>query len=99
MIEHNALSSFLRQLYDIEPLTIEEEAELAKQIQKGDDEARDKLVIHNLRFIPYNGNTAILLLKTLLLVDMKHCYSQRRNGNRKKALNLLDTQNHSSSDQ
>lgn len=53
MMEQNALSSFLRQLYDIEPLTITEEIELAEQIQKGDEFARNKLVEHNLRFIPY----------------------------------------------
>ena len=53
MTEHNALSSFLRQLYEIEPLSIEEEVILAERIQNGDELARNKLVEHNLRFIPY----------------------------------------------
>lgn len=52
-MEQNALSSFLRQLYDIEPLSIEEEFKLSAQIQNGDERARNKLVEHNLRFIPY----------------------------------------------
>jgi len=52
-MEQNALSSFLRKLYDIEPLTEQEEVELAKRIQNGDEFAIDELVEHNLRFIPY----------------------------------------------
>ena len=49
--DKNALSDYLRSLYDIEPLTLEEEEELSRRIQKGDDLALEKLITHNLRFV------------------------------------------------
>jgi len=47
------LTWYLRSLYGISVLTIEEEYELAKQIAAGDEEALEKLVKHNLRFAVY----------------------------------------------
>lgn len=38
---------------DIKQLTIEEEKALADLIAQGDDEALDKLIYHNLPFVPY----------------------------------------------
>lgn len=49
--DKNALSDYLRSLYNIEPLSLEEEQELAKRIQKGDELALEKLITHNLRFV------------------------------------------------
>jgi RNA polymerase primary sigma factor len=51
--ENDLLSDYLQSLYGVEPLPIEEEHQLAKQIQKGDDDALDKLITHNLRFVVY----------------------------------------------
>lgn len=36
-----------------EPLTKEEEAELSEQLASGDETARDKLIVHNLRLVVY----------------------------------------------
>ena len=41
-LEHSSLSAYLRKLYDIEPLTLEEEVQLSTVIQKG-LKAREKL--------------------------------------------------------
>lgn len=49
--DKNALSDYLRSLYDVPVLDHEEESELARRIKKGDMLARDKLVKHNLRFV------------------------------------------------
>lgn len=49
--DKNALSDYLRSLYDIEPLTLEEEEALSAKIQSGDDMALEKLITHNLRFV------------------------------------------------
>lgn len=49
--DKNALSDYLRSLYNIELLTLEEEEALAKRIQAGDDLALEKLIKHNLRFV------------------------------------------------
>lgn len=49
--DKNALSDYLRSLYDVPVLDHEEESELASRIKKGDMLARDKLVKHNLRFV------------------------------------------------
>ena len=46
-------SDYLKSLYGIEPLTLEEEKALAKRIATGDDNALEKLVRHNLRFVPH----------------------------------------------
>jgi RNA polymerase primary sigma factor len=40
----------MRSLYGIQPLTVEEERNLATRISQGDDLALEKLVTHNLRF-------------------------------------------------
>jgi len=47
----NSLSDYMKSLYGIEPLTIEQERELAVKIAKGDEAAVEKLVTHNLRFV------------------------------------------------
>jgi RNA polymerase primary sigma factor len=41
----------MKSLYGIEPLTIQEERELAKKIADGDELALEKMVTHNLRFV------------------------------------------------
>ena len=46
----NSLSDYMRSLYGIQPLTVEEERNLATRISQGDDLALEKLVTHNLRF-------------------------------------------------
>jgi len=53
MTENDLLSNYLQALYGIEPLSIDEEHELAYRIQSGDDDALDKLITHNLRFVVY----------------------------------------------
>ena len=49
--DKNALSDYLRSLYDIQPLQLHEEEELSRRIQAGDDLALEKLIRHNLRFV------------------------------------------------
>jgi len=49
--DKNSLSDYLRSLYGIDPLSVEEEVRLAGLIQAGDEDALDKLVTHNLRFV------------------------------------------------
>ena len=46
-------SDYLQSLYGIEPLTLAEEKKLSELIAEGDDDALEKLVRHNLRFIPH----------------------------------------------
>jgi RNA polymerase primary sigma factor len=46
-------SDYLKSLYGIRTLTLEEESELAQRILQGDDDAVEKLVTHNLRFVPH----------------------------------------------
>lgn len=46
-------SDYLKSLYGIRTLTLEEEGELAERILQGDDDAVEKLVTHNLRFVPH----------------------------------------------
>lgn len=53
MKENDILSDYLRSLYGIEPLTTEEEHELATKIASGDEDALDRLILHNLRFVVY----------------------------------------------
>ena len=53
MNDNDSLSSYLQSLYGIEPLTPAQEHELAEKIQKGDDDALNKLITHNLRFVVY----------------------------------------------
>ena len=47
----NSLSDYMKSLYGIEPLTIQEERSLHAKIAKGDELALEKLVTHNLRFV------------------------------------------------
>ena len=47
----NSLSDYMRSLYGIPTLTIQEERGLADRILKGDELALEKLVTHNLRFV------------------------------------------------
>lgn len=47
----NALSDYLRTLYNIPTLNRDIEAQLAQRIQAGDEEALETLVTHNLRFV------------------------------------------------
>jgi DNA-directed RNA polymerase sigma subunit (sigma70/sigma32) len=51
--ENDLLSDYLQSLYGIEPLPIEEEHRLAGLIALKDEEALNKLVTHNLRFVVY----------------------------------------------
>jgi RNA polymerase primary sigma factor len=51
MSTEDFMTSYLRSLYGIPILTNEEEHELAAKIKEGDEEALDKLVTHNLRFV------------------------------------------------
>lgn len=51
--ENDIKSDYLQSLYGIEPLSTKEEHELAAKIQEGDDQALEKLVKHNLRFVPH----------------------------------------------
>jgi len=51
MTENDILSDYLQSLYGIEPLTVDEEADLADKIGQGDIQALDKLITHNLRFV------------------------------------------------
>lgn len=53
MTDNDVLSDYLKSLYGIEPLSTEEEHELAKHIQNGDKVALNKLITHNLRFVVY----------------------------------------------
>ena len=53
MTENDILSDYLQSLYGIEPLTTEQEHDLAHQIAQGDDTALEKLITHNLRFVVY----------------------------------------------
>ena len=47
----NALTDYMRSLYAIPTLSVEEEAELANKIAQGDEVALEKLITHNLRFV------------------------------------------------
>lgn len=49
--DKNALSDYLRSLYDVKPLELAEEEALSGRIQEGDDLALEKLIKHNLRFV------------------------------------------------
>lgn len=53
MRENDILNDYLQSLFGIDVLPVEEEHELARKIQAGDDSALDKLVTHNLRFVVY----------------------------------------------
>jgi RNA polymerase primary sigma factor len=48
---NSSISSYLGQLYAVQPLPLEEEERLAGMIAAGDRLALDKLVRHNLRFV------------------------------------------------
>ena len=47
------MTDYLQSLYGIPVLDSEEEYELARRIQQGDEDALDRLVTHNLRFVVY----------------------------------------------
>lgn len=49
--DKNALSDYLRSLYALPTLPLEEEERLSARIQLGDDLALEKLISHNLRFV------------------------------------------------
>ena len=51
--ENDILDDYLQSLYGIDPLTTEQEHQLAKRIAMGDEGAVDTLVTHNLRFVVY----------------------------------------------
>ena len=53
MSENDIKTDYLQSLYGIPTLSVEEEHRLAKLIAQGDDEALEKLVTHNLRFVPH----------------------------------------------
>ena len=53
MSDNDILSDYLQGLFGIEPLETEEEHRLSALIQQGDEDALEKLVKHNLRFVPY----------------------------------------------
>lgn len=48
---NSGMSTYLGQLYAVQPLPLAEEERLAKMIAAGDTAALDKLVRHNLRFV------------------------------------------------
>jgi RNA polymerase primary sigma factor len=51
--ENDIKTDYLQSLYGIRTLSTQEEHDLAKKIQEGDENALEKLVIHNLRFVPH----------------------------------------------
>lgn len=51
--ENDIKSDYLQSLYGIETLSLDEERHLASLIEQGDDDALEKLVKHNLRFVPH----------------------------------------------
>lgn len=53
MSDNDIKTDYLQSLYGIRTLSVEEEHELASKIAEGDDEALEKLVTHNLRFVPH----------------------------------------------
>lgn len=60
-IDERSLEMYLKDLKKCEPLTVDQEAELMKKIQKGDQKALEKLITSNLRFVVsvakyYQGN-------------------------------------------
>ena len=50
-VDNSAVSNYIRGLYAYQPLSLEEEERLAGMIQAGDQNALNKLVTHNLRFV------------------------------------------------
>lgn len=53
MSRNDFLTDYLQSLYGIPVLTSEQEYALAERIQKGDEQALESLVTHNLRFVVY----------------------------------------------
>ena len=53
MSENDIKTDYLQSLYGIRTLSTAEEHELAGKIAQGDDDALEKLVTHNLRFVPH----------------------------------------------
>ena len=47
----NALTDYMQSLYKIPTLSLEDEAKLSDLIAQGDEQALEKLVTHNLRFV------------------------------------------------
>ena len=50
-IDSRGLAFYLNTIDDYKILTPEEEIELGKEIQEGNEYAREKLINHNLRFV------------------------------------------------
>ncbi len=53
MSEYDIKTDYLQSLYGIRTLTVVEEHALAQRIADGDEDALEKLVTHNLRFVPH----------------------------------------------
>lgn len=49
--DFSSLTAYLREVYQVELLTREEERELAERVQNGDQDAREKLIEANLRLV------------------------------------------------
>ena len=49
--DSRAVDLYFSEIQKIKPLTAAEEAELCKRIQDGDMKAKEKLVLHNLKFV------------------------------------------------
>jgi len=50
-VEQSSLDIYLKQISSIPLITVEEEVELAKKIEKGDERAREKMITANLRLV------------------------------------------------
>jgi DNA-directed RNA polymerase sigma subunit (sigma70/sigma32) len=53
MSENDIKTDYLQSLYGIRTLSVEEEHRLAGLIAEGDEDALERLVTHNLRFVPH----------------------------------------------
>ncbi len=51
--QDNRLRQYINDIKNIEPLSAEQEAQLARKIKEGDNRAFEKLVVSNLRFVVY----------------------------------------------
>ena len=50
-VEQSSLDIYLKQIASIPLITVEEEVKLAKEIEKGDERAREKMITANLRLV------------------------------------------------
>lgn len=53
---HDALKAYIKKIRNIQLLTRQEEVEYARRIQQGDEEAQQKLVLHNLKYVVHVAN-------------------------------------------